>query len=60
MIDRVEINILEYPRGQICFHPGDESVLDEGFLPKNATFWLHSCWKMTHYDIIIAIEPLES
>ena len=56
MIGRVEINVLEYPRGQKCFHPGDESVLDEGFLPKNATFWLHSCWKMTQHDIIIAIE----
>ena len=31
MIGRVEINILEYPRGQKCFQPGDETVFGEGF-----------------------------
>ena len=45
---------MEYPRGQKCFHPGDESVLDEGFLPKNATFWLHSY--MTIPIVIFCVE----
>ena len=49
-----------YPRGQKSFHPGDETVFGEGFLPINATLWLHSCRIMTQYDIIIAIEPPES
>ena len=31
IIGRVEINDLEYPRGQKCFHPGDETVFGEGF-----------------------------
>ena len=60
IIDRVEINVLEYPRGQKYFHPGDETVFREGLLPKNAALWLHSCWIMTQYVIIIAIETLES
>ena len=59
MIGRVEINDLEYPRGQKYFHPGDETVFGEVILPKNATLWLHSHRKTAKYDIIIAIEPLE-
>ena len=31
IIGRVEINDLEYPRGQKCFQPGDETVFGEGF-----------------------------
>ena len=60
IIGRVEINDLEYPRGQKHFHPGDETVFGEGFLPWNATLLLHSCWIMNQYDISIAIEHLES
>ena len=56
----MEINVLNYPRGQKYFHPGDETVFRESFISKNATLWLHSCRIMTQYDIIIAIEPLES
>ena len=58
--DRLKIWDPGCPQGQKWFHPMSERVIGEGFLPKNATWWLHSCWIRTQDDIIIAIEPLES
>ena len=58
--DRLKIWDPGCPQGQKWFHPMSERVIGEGFLPKNATWWLHSCWIRTQDDIIIVTEPPES